>query len=109
MIVEIRGKRYDSVKEAARKLRVKPVTIYSAMNRGTLDTVGLRKYGPRVMKGGRPGQPITIAGHTWPSLSQCSTDLGKPRQYAHKALKCGGPRAKKALVELAVKTLMERA
>ena len=41
MRVNIRGRVFDSVANAAEWAEVSPATIYSAMHRGTTDTVGV--------------------------------------------------------------------
>lgn len=40
----IRGRIYPSVRAASKALGVRPRTIYSAMERGTLDKVGLGRW-----------------------------------------------------------------
>jgi hypothetical protein len=103
MKIHVRGKTYDSVREASEKLRVAPNTIYAALHRGTIDNVGrgqgrAPKESPR--RGGRPPKPFAMGGVIWGSMSEASLALGKSKTYVAVTLKRGGPVAKGRLLQL---------
>jgi hypothetical protein len=70
MKIEIRGKVYHSADEAALVLGVSRNTIYSALSKGTLDTVGLGpgRYDRR--------KPVTYFGVTFDCLATAAAELG---------------------------------
>jgi hypothetical protein len=79
MRVEVRGVIYGSVKECADALGVSIKTVYSALDRGSIDNVGSGVY-----RGGRARCPVEICGHRWPSYSACARDLGEtPAMVRH--------------------------
>ncbi len=86
MRVRIRGTTFDTVAEAARWAGVSPATIYSAMRRGRMDTVGLgggRKSEYETGGGGGGGgrRPVTIEieGVLYESLSEAERRLDMTR------------------------------
>ena len=106
MPVRIRGVDYPNAREAAKALKVKQVSIYCAISKGTVDTVGLGKgkckKNPR---GGNP-KPITLAGIEFPSLQAASKALGFSRGYLqNKFSKPGSDRQNlaKAIMEMTAK------
>lgn len=76
MQVKIRGRVYESVPKAAKKLKVAPSTIYSALTRGHVDAVGLGSGNRTTRRGGRPKKPITLAGITFASWAEAARALG---------------------------------
>lgn len=84
MLIKIRGVTYPSVKAAAEAMGVKRDAIYSALARGSIDTVGLGKSQP---------QPITLDGITFSSIRSASLALGFGRTYLGKVLSKGGDKA----------------
>lgn len=72
--VTIRGVTYPSIAEAARKIGVAGGTVLKALDRGTLDDVGLSKCGR--LPGPIPKQSITLGGKTYESLTACSKATG---------------------------------
>jgi hypothetical protein len=108
MRVEVRGKVYESVPEAAKALKVSKQTIYTSMERGTLDGVGLRKYGAKNPRGGRKPIPVTVAGHTWPSIGDCARDLGLDHRYVRNVLLRDGALAKERFKQRVYRWAMER-
>jgi hypothetical protein len=73
MLISIRGTLYASVAAAARAHNRTPSAIYSALDRGSLDRVGLRPAG---CEGGRPRIPHDVAGRHFPSTSHLARFLG---------------------------------
>ena len=94
MPVKIRGKVYKNAGAAAKALGVKRSTIYSALYRNTLDTVGLgtgkHKKNPR---GGRP-RPVKIGDMQFPTLRAASVYLGYQERSLSRILARGGARSK---------------
>ena len=88
MRVEIRGKTYDSVKHASACLGVSKFSIYAALNRGTVDRVGLtpaeRKF-------------IDLDGVLFGSMSDASVALGFNRSFVRYAIVSGSQKAKQRL------------
>ena len=66
--VTIRGVTYNSIGEASRTLDVSHTNITKAMERGTLDFVGLRAPHNR--------RPVTLDGIWYPSLQRASIGSG---------------------------------
>lgn len=108
MRVEVRGKVYESVPEAAKKLKVAKDTIYSALKRDRMDTVGLRQHGPICPKGGRPKVKITIGGCSWPSMADCARDLGVDPRYVRTVMHRGKAVAKERLKQRVYRWAMEQ-
>lgn len=89
MRVEIRGEIFESVKEAAKHLRVNKITVYTALKRNRVDLVGTgagrtkkarEAYGGQ--PGGRPARQVTVCGRTFESGRALSRWLGyDPRYY----------------------------
>ena len=77
MITKIRGVTYPSVKAASEALGVTVNAIYSALNRGNINTVGLGKSQPR---------PVDLDGIAFPSIRSASLALGFGRTYLSKVL-----------------------
>lgn len=80
MLVRIRGVTYPSVKVAAEALGVTINAIYSALNRGNIDTVGLGKSRPK---------SVELDGLSFPSIRAASLALGFGRTYLGKVLHRG--------------------
>ena len=72
MLIKIRGVTYISVRAAAASLGVTKDAIYSALNRGVIDLVGL---------GHTQSQPIDLGGISFPSMSAASVALGFNRSF----------------------------
>ncbi|CAB4156280.1 hypothetical protein UFOVP1064_22 [uncultured Caudovirales phage] len=77
MITAIRGVTYPSVKAAAEAEGVTVSAIYSALNRGNINTVGLGKSQP---------QPVEFEGLSFSSIRSASLALGFGRTYLSKVL-----------------------
>ena len=77
MLIKVRGVTYPSVKAAAEALEVKTDAIYSALNRGNMDTVGMGKSQPR---------PVDLEGLSFSSIRSASLALGFGRTYLSKVL-----------------------
>jgi len=80
MLVEVRGTIYESIKHAASSLGVTKDAIYSALNRGSIDKVGL---------GTTQRKPIVINGVSFRSMSQASIKLGFTRSFIGWAISSG--------------------
>jgi len=79
--VRIRGIDYPSISSAAAALGVKPNTVQGALERGTIDNVGLR---------GWPGRkPVTIRGVRYLSIAAAANALGLSERSINKAMKNG--------------------
>ena len=72
MLVKIRGVTYESVRHAASALSVSKFSIYAALNRGTIDRVGLA---PTQRK------PVVLEGLSFKSLGDASIQLGFNRSF----------------------------
>jgi hypothetical protein len=84
MLIKIRGATYPSVKTAAEAEGVTANAIYSALNRGNIDTVGMGKSQP---------QPVELDGIAFPSIRAASLALGFSRTYLGKVLSKGGDKS----------------
>ena len=84
MITAIRGVIYPSVKAAAEAEGVTVNAIYSALNRGNIDTVGMGKSQPH---------PVELDGIAFPSIRAASLALGFSRTYLGKVLSKGGDKS----------------
>lgn len=109
MRVTIRGVTYDSVREAASELGVAKSTVYCALSKGNIDTVGL---GP----GTRPpdryrsgkGKEITLAGVTFPSIAAASVALGFRAKYLALALSKGKTETRQRIAYAALRYTARR-
>jgi hypothetical protein len=86
VIIRIRGVTYPSIGQAAREIGVSRRAITNALDRGTIDEVGLRLVGPKP-------NPVTIGGITFPSKQFVANALGKSVHAIVMAVK-RGPRAR---------------
>lgn len=79
MLIKVRGVTYPSVKAAAEALGVKTSAVYSALNRGNIETLGLGKSQPR---------PVDLDGDglSFKSIRSASLALGFGRTYLSKVL-----------------------
>lgn len=98
MSVVIRGVRYETVDEAAKKLKVSKAAVYSGLHRNRADRIGLGTGQKRpTNKGGKP-KPITIGGITFPTLRAASLYLGYEMNSLSNVLRRGGAKAKADLM-----------
>jgi hypothetical protein len=88
MIIEIRGITYSSVNYASETLGISKDAIYSALKRGSMDSVGL---------GNTQRQPIDLDGLSFPSLGSASKALGFNRSFLRYAMYSKSPQAKARL------------
>jgi hypothetical protein len=94
MIIKIRGVIYASAKEAAAALGVSKTTVYSAIDRGCADTIGIgRGNGKRGHKGGKP-KPVTICGHVFATQVEAADFLGYKRSGMSRRISAGGSGAR---------------
>lgn len=91
--VMVRGVRYESLTECAKALGVKVQTVSSALDRGTIDNVGL---GP----GSMSGIPVQLEEFIFSSYTEASRALGMSDTYVYLVLKRGGDKAKSNLKKL---------
>jgi hypothetical protein len=80
MLVKIRNITYESVRHAADSLGVTKDAVYSALQRGTMDSVGL---------GNTQCQPIDLDGLKFNSLGSASVALGFNRSFVRYVLQSG--------------------
>lgn len=106
MRVTIRGKTYETVRDAARCLKVKKDTIYTALKKDRVDRVGIGQgKGSRPnWKGGRPKRPVVIAGMHFESMASAARYIGKPRQYVAQCFNARGEESKENLRILVMQT-----
>lgn len=98
MTIKIRGKLYPNAKVAAKAVGVKVCTIYSALHRGTLETVGLGTGNcKKVPRGGTP-KPIKIGDMQFPSLAAAAVYLGYEKKSLSKILRHGKQRSKENIM-----------
>lgn len=88
MRVTIRGVTYETVAEAAGALGVTRNAIYNALERGSIDKVGLGAGGIT--------RNTPFAG--WPSMTEASRALGMHPNYVREVLLRGGRRAREGLI-----------
>lgn len=88
MLVKIRDKTYESVKHAASALGVSKFSIYAALNRGTVDRVGLA---PTQRK------PIVLNGLSFRSLGDASIQLGFNRSFIRWSMMSGSQKSAERL------------
>lgn len=79
--VTIRGVTYPSIGEAARQLDVSHTNITKAMQRGTLNFVGLRTPHNR--------KPVTLNGVWYPSQTKASVETGIGIRRVRRMVKMG--------------------
>lgn len=89
MRVKVRGTTYESVRECAAALGVKPAAVYKAMQRGTLDNLGQPPNAPK---------SITIGDVSFPSIAALARYIGKDTSHTRRALQAG-PRALRNIAE----------
>lgn len=94
MIVKIRDKTYDSVKHASACLGVSKFSIYAALNRGTIDRVGLVSA---------KGKPILLDGLKFKSMCNASIQLGFNRSFVRWAITSGSQKANERLKQAIVR------
>lgn len=108
MPVVIRGVRYETVAEAAKKLKVSKAAIYSGLHRNRADRIGLGTGQKRFTnKGGKP-KPITIGGMSFPNLRAASVYLGYEKNTLSNTLRNGGPKSKANLMRRILEKQAER-
>ncbi|CAB4121228.1 hypothetical protein UFOVP6_47 [uncultured Caudovirales phage] len=83
MKILVRGVTYGSVREAAEALGMSIHGIYSGLDRGSPDMLGLGKT---------KAKPITLEGITFRSMTAASIALGFPPRTLRELLR-GGPKA----------------
>lgn len=94
MSIDTGEQTYINVFEAAANLSIAPSTIYSALTRGNLSTIGKgRGYKPpgNPNYGGGRSKPITLGAHTFPSIAAAARAIGWPPKRLHKVLLNKGP------------------
>lgn len=113
MPVLIRGKEYPSAKEAAKALGVATATVYCGVIRGNPDRIGLGPdYSARRRGGGKPPQPVTIAGQHFPSMADLARAIGRDPRSVRASLKRGGEahrRIVRAVMEIVAQRMKEAA
>lgn len=91
MRVTVRGQTFDSVRACADHFRIRPVTVYTALHRGAIDTLGLGKgTTARPRTPAIPPKPIILGQQYFPSLTAASAALGKGPAFAHQVLRRRG-------------------
>jgi len=98
MQVMIRGVLYPSARVAATTLGVAKATVYSAVIRGTTDTVGLGRNGPNKGRGGCSPKSLTIGPVQFPSRRAASRALNMSEPYLSCVMRLGKDRAKANLL-----------
>lgn len=99
MTVLVRGVLYPSARAAAEALGVTKGTIYSALSRGTIDTVGLGTGSiPTSHVKTIPPRSVTVAGKRFPSIAALARYIGRDPRNVRKSLL----RGEKARAGLAV-------
>ncbi len=93
MLVRIRGVTYKSVRHAASAISVSTFSIYSALNRGTIDRVGLA---PTQRK------PIVLEGLSFPSIASAARALGLSKKYVAQVIATDSPTGMKRVRAAAV-------
>jgi DNA-binding FadR family transcriptional regulator len=94
MIVQVRGVLYPSVAATAEALGVSRDAVYSALNRGNMERLGL---------GTTQKHEVVVEGITFPSMSFASEALGFSRSYLRTALLSGSDRVKEKVQRAARK------
>ncbi|CAB4126176.1 hypothetical protein UFOVP68_38 [uncultured Caudovirales phage] len=85
MKILVRGVTYGSVREAAEALGMSIHGIYSGLDRGSPDMLGLGKT---------KAKPVTLEGITFRSMTAASIALGFPPRYLREALLRGSTNAR---------------
>jgi len=98
MQVDVRGEIYPSVKAAAETQGVTINAVYSALNRGNIDKLGLGKARKK---------PIDVYGVLFPSMTAAALALNFKRGYLSTVLRRGSVHGLKQ-VEAAVQAYKER-
>lgn len=84
MTITIRGVTYPDVEAAAAALKVKPMTIYAAVVKGTTETVGSGRGRPR---NGLKPKSITFAGQRFEGgVPELARAVGRPREAVRDSL-----------------------
>ena len=99
MLVKIRNITYESVRHAAGALGVSKFSIYAALNRGTIDRVGLA---PTQRK------PIVLNGLSFRSLGDASVQRGFNRSFTRWSMMSGSHKAAKRLAQAIVQYKQDR-
>jgi len=98
MQVKVRDKVYPSVRAAAEALGVTVNAVYSALNRGNIDKLGLGKARKK---------PVDVYGVLFLSMTAAALALNFKRGYLSNALRRGSVRGLKR-IEAAVQAYKER-
>lgn len=85
MRVKVRGITYETVKEAADALGLTIHGVYSGLERGATEMLGL---------GHTKAKPVTLEGVAFRSMTAASIALGYPPRYLREVLLHGGPKAR---------------
>ncbi len=83
------GKIYGSVRSCARAKGVKVASVYCALSRGNLATLGHGKGNRTANRGGRAARPVTVGPVTFPSMKALSRALGRDPSYVRQTLARG--------------------
>lgn len=103
MPVTVRGVTYANAHECAKALGVHPGTVYAAVCRNRLETLGTgRGVGKKHPHSGGRVKPCTIGGFSFPSLSAASLALGFKRKYLGEALRRNRDSAKQKVLAAAM-------
>lgn len=105
MPIKIGTKVYASAKTAARAKGVARGTIYAALARGKIDTVGLGRGGRPdgyVNRGGSERKQVKIGPVVFESRAAAAKALGYGRSGINKVLDKGGAKAKATLLARAM-------
>lgn len=101
MRVEVRGVVYPDVHACSKALGVKPSTIYHALSRGKLDTLGTgRGKVKRPDAVGGKALGVKIGPFHFRSMAQASVFLGFRRQYLWEALRGDNKAAKEKVMRV---------
>jgi len=98
MTVSIRGTTYPNARAAAKAVGVSVATVYSAVIRGTTDTVGLGHHGPNRGRGGVQAKPFIIGPLSFSSRREASRALGMSEPYLSAVLRRGKTRSRANLI-----------
>lgn len=101
MRVEVRGVVYPDVHACAKALGVTPSTVYHALCKGKLDTLGMgRGKLKRPDAVGGKAMGVKIGPLHFRSMAQASVFLGFRRQYLWEALRGGNKAAKQNVMRV---------
>lgn len=106
MPISIRGVTYANAREAAAAVGVTRSTIYSAIYRNTLDTVGLGTGSRKIWRGGRPKQ-VQIFGQSFRTLREASIFLGMKPGTLSSIMRRGGARSKANVLRILMQKTAE--